>query len=554
MRKLSPLLWILSRVRRRIPGLLLLIFFSAAAAVLGVLFALGTRNVIDAAVGGENAVFVDACLQQGCLILAMLVSRFLSRNLAERLRAKLDLDWKKDLLHGLLQGQYMQVSQIHSGELINRLTNDVRVVNDGLISALPNVIAMVARLVAAFTVLVSVEPWFTLVLCGVGVLVLVFTGFLRGKLKQLHKKVSEQDGIVSSFLQETLEKLLMVQALDVAPEMERRADGLLEQRYAMQRKRKNASLFANTGVHLLSLAVTFATLVWCGSQMMAGAMSFGSLTAMTQLVSHLQNPFTNLSAAVPQYIAMVASAERLRELEELPREPQAAALDPQLVYAQLDSIRAENLTFSYDREPVLEKASFRLPKGAFVAVTGHSGVGKSTLLKLLLGIYSPSEGGMVLDCGSEQVKIDRSTRKLFAYVPQGNLLLSGTLRENLLLVKPDATEEEIRQAVYVSAMTEYLPQLPAGLDTVLGENGAGLSEGQAQRLAIARAILSGAPILLLDECTSALDPETERAVLERIRQLDSRTCIAVTHRSAALALCDWELQLQNNQLQTIQRR
>lgn len=548
MRKKLPLPWILKRIRRRIPALILLVLFNAAGAVLGVLFALGTRNVIDTAVSGEKSQFYTACMWQGGIILGMLLCRFLARHLSDRLRADLDRDWKKDLLQGLLRGEYAAVSQYHSGELINRLTNDVRIVDEGLIHAFPNVIAMLLRLITAFAVLVSLEPKFALILCGIGLVVLAFTAVLRNQIKQLHKKVSQHDGIVASFFQETLEKLLIVQAMDVAPEMQRRADAILETRYQMQRKRKNVSLFANTGVHILSLGAGFVALVWCGAGLLAGTMTFGSLTAVTQLVSQLQSPFTSLSAVIPQYIAMVASAERLMELEQIPAEAPAGERDPKALYEKMDCLQAEGLCFAYDRDAVLQNVNFTLPKGSFVAVTGPSGVGKSTLLKLLLGIYRQEQGSICLHCEAETVTVDRSTRGLFAYVPQGNLLLSGTLRDNLLVANPDATETQIRQALYVSAMEEYLPQLPKGLETQLGESGAGISEGQAQRLAIARAILSGAPILLLDECTSALDPETEQLVLSRIRQLASHTCIAVSHRPAAVGLCDYQLDVTGDQV------
>ena len=189
-----------------------------------------------------------------------------------------------------------------------------------------------------------------------------------------------------------------------------------------------------------------------------------------------------------------------------------------------------------------------MSKGKLFVISGCSGVGKSTILKLLLGVYQPSQGGLRADCGGEQMILDRRTRRLFAYVPQGNLLLSGSLRENLTIVRPDATEEEIQRAIYVSAMDDFLPQLPQGLDTVLGESGAGLSEGQAQRLSIARAVLGGAPILLLDECTSALDAVTEETVLRRIRELPDKTCIAVTHRPAATTLADWQLMVQDEKI------
>ena len=241
------------------------------------------------------------------------------------------------------------------------------------------------------------------------------------------------------------------------------------------------------------------------------------------------------------------------ELEEIQGQPVPMEADRDAVYAAMKCLRAENLSFSYDRDEILHNAEFTLPKGAFAAITGASGIGKSTLLKLLLGVFRPESGGLYLDTEEETLPIDRSSRRLFAYVPQGNLLLSGTLRENLTIVNPDATEREIQQAVYVSGMDEFLPQLPLGLDTPLGESGAGLSEGQAQRLAIGRAVLGGAPILLLDECTSALDEETEKTVLQRLRMLPNRTCIAVTHRSAAVALCQWHLQVESGKISAVRQ-
>ena len=276
-----------------------------------------------------------------------------------------------------------------------------------------------------------------------------------------------------------------------------------------------------------------------------GQMSFGSLTAVTQLVNQLQAPFVNLSGVMPQYVTMIASAERLMELQQIQGEPVPATQTPDEMYDSMDAICAENLHFAYDRDPVLQNAEFSLPKGAFAVITGPSGIGKSTLLKLLLGIYQTKEGSLYLHCADKHIQLDRSTRRLFAYVPQGNLLLSGTVRDNLIIGNPQASEDAIREAVQVSAMDEFLPSLPQGLDTVLGESGAGLSEGQAQRLAIARAVLGGAPVLLLDECTSALDSETEEKVLRRLKALPGRTCIAVTHRPAALAICDWMLHVEN---------
>ena len=519
-----------------------------ASAALGVAFALGSRGVIDSAISGTREDFLAACLTQGAIITGILCCNFLYRWLHEWLLAKLDMDWKKDLLHGLLHGKFAQVRAFHSGELINRLNNDVKTLDDAVLTVLPNSASMVTRLVCAIAVLGALDLRLTLVVIAAGILVIGLTAFLRHRLKGIHKQVSQEDGKVSGFMQEVFEKLLMVQALDISDEIERRTGSLLDQRYSVVRRQKNITLFANTSINVMSYGSGFLALVWCAGGLMKGTMSFGSLTAITQLVSQLQGPFVNLSMIIPKYVAMIAAAERLRELEALEQEPQSADLDVAQVYSDLKSIDGRNITFSYDRDQVLRDAGFLLPKGSFAVITGPSGIGKSTLLKLLLGIFTPEQGQLMLSCESGSIPLDRSTRRMFAYVPQGNLLLSGTLRENLTIVRPDATEDEIRRATYVSAMDEFLPQLPNGLDTLLGESGAGLSEGQAQRLAIARAILSGAPILLLDEATSALDDETEQLVLGRIRALQEYTCIAVTHRNAAIALCDWNLEIQDKQI------
>ena len=543
-------IWILKRIRKRIPALLTLVAAEVGYALFGVYFALGSRGVIDSAVAGAKDAFLGAVLRQAGIICGILICLTILRHLQERLRADLERDWKKQLLHGLLHGEYGEVSRFHSAELLNRLNNDVTKVNDGVLSVLPGAASMLTRLTAAVVVLGVLDLKFTVLVALLGGVMLLSTGLMRRRLKDLNKQVSEHDGKVSGLLQETMEKLLMVQAMDVAEEVECRADRLMGQRYRIQRKRKNISLLTNTGISLVSYGSGFLALVWCAYKLLLGRMSFGSLTAVVQLVSQLQAPFVNLSGVMPRYLAMIASAERLMELEAIRGEPAPGEQSPEQLYAGMESLGAEGLTFSYDRDRVLQDAGFTLPKGAFAVITGPSGMGKSTLLKLLLGIFRPESGELYLRRTDGKLPLDRSTRRLFAYVPQSNLLLSGSIRENLTIVKPDATEEEIQRAVYVSAMDAYLPGLPQGLDTVLGENGAGLSEGQAQRLAIARAVLGGAPVLLLDECTSALDEETERTVLGRLRSLKDRTAIAVTHRPAAIALCDWRLEVSDGKIKS----
>lgn len=550
--KKRPVIWLIKRVRRRIPAVALMSVIYMAQALLKVAFALGSSRVVDAAVSGAHPRFVEACLIQGGIVVGILVCLTLSRHMTERLSAELERDWKKDLLHGLLYGEYAAVSGYHSAELLNRLNNDVRKVNDGILHVLPNSCAMVVQLISAFAVLVALDWRLTLLAMLAGLAVILGTGLARRRLKDLNKQVSEHDGKVSGFLQESIEKLLMIQSMGVESEMESRAQILMDERYKVQRVRKNVSLMANTGVSLMSYGAGFFALLWCSFRLLTGEMTFGTLTAVTQLVSQLRAPVVGMSGIMPHFLAMTASAERLMELDEIRGIPETEMPDVDRIYKDAKTICAESLSFGYDRDQILKDANFTVPKGTFTAITGASGIGKSTLLKLLLGVFPCGDGSLCLRGESGDLPLDRRTRKLFAYVPQGNLLLSGTLRENILVTKPDASEAEMERAIYVSAMDDFLHQLPKGLDTLIGESGMGLSEGQAQRLAIARAVLSDAPILLLDECTSALDSETERKVLERICQLPERTCIAVTHRPAALSLCHYQMELNRNGSVTVQ--
>lgn len=547
MKEKNTIQWILKTIRQWIPALILLALCNVITAVLSVWFALGTREVIDTATAGVRELFVQACVRQGLLILAVLVVGLISRNLNDHLLAVMDRDMKRNLLKGLLRGEFADVSKHHTGDLLSRMNHDTGTMIGSILSIVPSAASMVTRLISALSVLLAMEPRLAYVVLGGGIVVVLVTGIVRRKLKNLNRRASQAQGKVSGFIQETLEKLLMVQSMDIADVMEERSDKLLDERYKIHRRRKNFGLISHTCINILAFGSSFGALVFCASGILQGTMTFGTLTAVSQLITQLRGPFTNMSGLGPQYASLSAAAERLMELDAISGHGDVERKDPDTLYDAMTGIRGEELTFAYDRDRVFNHANFLLPKGSFGVIVGHSGIGKSTLLKLLLGIFHPQAGGLYLDTPYGPVKVDTTTRRLFAYVPQGNLLLSGTLRDNLLVTNRNATQEQIDRAIYISGMDAYLPTLPQGLDTVVGENALGLSEGQAQRLSIARAILSDAPILLLDEATSALDDETEKLVLSRIRQLPGKTCIAVTHREAATQIADWSLEMRNGQ-------
>ena len=284
-------------------------------------------------------------------------------------------------------------------------------------------------------------------------------------------------------------------------------------------------------------------------------MTYGTLTAVLQLISQIQTPFVRITKMFPQYYAVLASAERIMEIENITNEESTyEKIDVKQTYDKLKSIRFNNIKFNYGRETVIEHGDAMLNKGDFVAIRGISGIGKSTLMKMLLGVFKPQQGtiDICLENG-KTIQASPDTRCMFSYVPQGNYLFSGTIRENILMINPNASDEEVSQALKLSEIEDFIENLPDGLDTVIGEKGLGISEGQAQRLAIARALISNAPIILLDEATSALDKNTEEKVLDNIKKLNKKTCIIITHKAAALEVCNREFIINDKQLTAVRK-
>ena len=528
--------------------MLLLTAMGMVGSYLSVYFARCSQRTIDAASSGLIGEFKTACLIQGAVVLASLVLSLVSSVMRDVLACRMDRDWKMEMIHTLLYSDFKGISTHHSGELVNRMSSDAAVVNRAILTLIPGLISTVTRLVVATYALVSMEPYLAIMVGVMGLITFVAVGIFRIKMKEFYKLVREMNGKLAAFFQDILSKLLIVQALDVGDEIERRTDDLLEVRWNLQKKRRHIKILTSTSFSLFTRAVSFVTLIWCVVRVFRGEITFGTMTATLQLFSQMRSPTMSFSSIVPMYTSLMISTERLMEIEAL-KNDDIHPVDREAVYERMTALCCEDVAFSYaEDKPPIRYSSFRLPKGSVTAVTGASGIGKSTLLKLLLGIYSTDAGRFYAETPEGAVELTRETRGLFAYVPQGNLLFNDTLRNNLLLTAPQATDEEIRRALYISDLEELVKELPDGLETMLGENSLGLSEGQAQRVSIARAVLSGAPILLLDEATSALDAATEATVLERIVALKDRTCIIVTHRMAALDVADWEITMHDGGL------
>ena len=547
--KTHSLRWVWKHTRKYMPVLAGLILLSMVQSYLGVRVALGTQQVIDAAVSGEAEGLLRSALFLGGMLVVNLLLSLVSQHGHAKVEADLDRDLKQQMMHQILRGNYQALSAYHSGDLTHRLNDDISTICSVALNLPERIASLAVSTVAVVIVLGGMDWVFTAALAGLCLLIGLVTFFMQRLLKDIHKQVKDMGGRVAGFLQEVIERLMIVQALDAGETVEKRTDDLLEERWQLMRKHKNLNLMSGMGMGILGGGIEFATLIWCASKLLSGSMTFGMLTSTTQLAGRLEAPVMMLPYLLMQLIGMSASAERLMEIDQIQPEERKNKIDIHAIYRDMDCIAGEQLSFGYKSERVLKDVTFEIPKGGMTVIVGQSGSGKSTLLKLLLSMYEPQEGKLFLRMrDGKQIELSPDTRRMFTYSPQGNLLLSGTLRDNLLLAKPDADDDEIRKALYISVLDECVAQMPQGLDTELGENNEGLSEGQAQRLALARALLSDAPILLLDEVTSSLDMETERKVLKRILENSGRTCIVVTHRPAPLRMADLVLNVVDGEI------
>lgn len=540
--------WLLNKSKGQRGNIALLIICNALFSILTVGFAYIVKIVVDGAVNENKDLFVGGAIAIVVAIALQFILRLVINGLAEHIKGKLEIDFKTSLFSSILKTKYSKITEYHSGELMNRLTADVGVVADGVSTIIPTVIASVVRLVTALVVLCFIDWTFAIALLVAGVLVFTVIALLRGKLKSLHKKVQETDGKTRSFMQEVIENVLAVKVFSSTKKAQTLADKLQKDNFDVKMTRKNYSVFGTATYNFIFSAGYIFALIFGGSKLLLGAVGFGygDLSAILQLVNSIQVPFASLSSITPKYYATLASAERLIEIENLEEDQTDCRVDSLETYNRLKKIVVDNVTFTYgDRDCVYKNASIIFEKGQSVAITGLSGVGKSTIMKLMLGVYPLEEGEIYLDCGEEKIPVGENTRSLFSYVPQGNMLFSGTIRDNVTFIKEDATEEQINFALKVSCADQFVDALPDKLMTVVGENGTGLSEGQIQRLAIARAVLSGAPIMLLDEATGSLDAKTEEQVINNLLGLENTTVILVTHRNQATIACDKAIKVEN---------
>ncbi len=551
MKQKSALKWIMMNTKKESKKIVTLLIANALFSSLAIVFAFLIKEIIDSAVSSNMQRLISFAVAIIGVVLLQFVFRIFTNCLAEHIQAKLEIQYKTALFKSILNKKQDKISVYHSGELMTRLTSDVVIVSDGVATILPTIVSAVARLVCAVVALIMLDGIFAVAFSIAGLSVFAVITLLRTKLKNLHKKTQETDGKVRSFMQECIENLLAVKVFSVNDKIEKQSEEQQKKNFDIRMKRRNYSVLGHATYNFIFSAGYLFALIYGGVRILDGIITYGALSAILQLVNNVQVPFASLSNIMPKYYSMLASAERIMEIEQIENESAIEKIDRQKVYNEMKGIAIEDAVFTYDRDKVLNGGSVYINKGEFVAISGPSGVGKSTFIKLLLGVYQLDSGNVYLELNQSKLAIDNSTRAMFSYVPQGNMLFSGSLRDNITFINGDASQDEIDFALKVSQVSEFIKDLPQGLDTIVGENGIGLSEGQIQRIAIARAILTNAPIILLDEATSALDEQTEKAVLSELKELKDTTIIIVSHKKAAINICDKNIQIKDKKIKEV---
>lgn len=512
-------------------------------AASGIAVALLMREVIDHAVYGNKEQFVHAIIALAAVIFCQIVMHFLSKLVEDDTRALIENRLRQKAFGEILRTEYAKAKEYHTGELMNRITSDTLVVVEGAVTLLPNLCSMAVRILGVLIVMTVIEPKIALVFLLGGCVLVALSIVPRRLQKKLHKKAQEADGEVKSFVQESLESLLVIQAFGCEPKIEAASEEKMCKHRIARRKKNNVVNFFGSGLRLSIQCGYVFGIAWCGFGILEGTMTYGTLTAVFQLIGQIQAPFANIGGMFPKYTSMIASAERLMEFsgQDTKRKTKKDELARKAVYGTLQSIDFKQVSFSYDEDrPVLQNESFSVKKGEFAALIGSSGIGKSTIMKLLLSVYQPNKGQIEVNLGKETISLDELPNGMFAYVPQGNYLMSGSIWQVVGFAEKEEQidREKVVEACKMACADEFITQLSNGYDTILGERGSGLSEGQMQRLAVARAIYSECPILLLDEATSALDSDTERRLITSLKQMSECTVFLVTHRKEVWELCD----------------
>ena len=499
------------------------------------LFVYICKTLIDIATGNSGRDLAGWSLAMVATMAAQTLFSLLRTRLAAQTDIRIKNNLRMQLFSRLICAYHGSRGERHSGDITNRLEEDVRVVSECLSNSLPALLSATVQFIAAFCFLMALNNTLAWSVVGIMPLAIILSKIFFRKLRRLTRDIRDTDSLVQSHLQENLQHATLIQTLEQEGRASSGLDRLQSGLYDSVMRRTRFTIVSRTVISLAFAAGYATAFLWGVNGLLAGAVTFGTMTAFLQLVGQIQRPVLELSSYIPSAIHAAASADRLMEIEG---DESCAASEP-VHLGSPAGIRMEHVSFAYPdgTRKVIDDFSHNFRPGSRTAIVGETGAGKSTLIRLILALLRPQSGSIVIYGPRSSAEASAATRCNLTYVPQGNSLLSGTVRDNLLIGDPEADEARMKEALRIAA-ADFVFQLPDGLDTPCSENGGGLSEGQAQRIAIARALLRRGSILLLDEFSSSLDPETEKRLMENLSSaLPGRTMIFITHRRKITEYC-----------------
>lgn len=532
-------LWEVSHGQR---GRILLSCFTGVIGVaVSLAFIYASKVVIDIATGAATGSLAHAAILTIALLIAQLLCGAADTWLSARMQVEAGNALRHRLFSRLLQSRWNELERFHTGDIVNRVEQDTAAIVGLLTSTIPAFIVTIVQLLAAFIFFCLLDPSLPWVVVGILPIFLLGSRFYMKRMRRYTREIRQSDSRIQSIIQESLQHRTVIKTLEQSERHIGKLDDLQDALRSQIFGRTRFSLSARTLVAFAFSGGYLTAFLWGAVRLSTGSITFGTMTAFLQLVGKVQRPALDLSRLLPSFINALTAVERLMELEELPAETTGQSE----FFATTPDLQLKDITFSYSSgdRPILNHFSCNFPAGSCTAVLGETGAGKTTLIRLLLALTTPQEGSITLNSQLSTLEVSPQTRANFVYVPQGNTLFSGTIRDNLLMGNPHATETEMFQSLR-TACADFVFSLPQSIDTSLNEQGGGLSEGQAQRIAIARALLRPGHILLLDEATSALDPETERQLIKNLRRnCTGKTFIFITHHPAVAEACEASIHL-----------
>ncbi len=508
---------------------------------LQLLWVLACKEAIDIASGEKEGTIATTIIIIGALMLAEIISRAAGRWIHAVIGVEVRNRIRLKIFARLLRGEWLHLQKHHTGDLINRLEGDVNSITALITETIPATIVVSVQLVASFAMLFAMSPVLAVSVLAALPAALVASRFYVKRMRTLNREVRDSDSRIQSVLQESLQHKAIIKTLERNQSTEEKLSTLQEKLKGQVRNRTKFSLGAYSLTQMGFAAGYLAAFAWGVFGLATGSVTFGTLSAYLQLVGLIQRPTMDMSSFIPSIISSFTAAERLYELEEIPEEEQGK----KTILRGTAGVRFNGVSFKYQNgeRNIFNNLCYDFTPNSCTAIVGETGAGKTTLIRLLVALVAPQKGKIEIYDEEKSITSGPLTRSNFVYIPQGNSLISGTIRDNLLMGNPDATEEMLQSALHI-ACADYVNALPQGLDTELSEQGGGLSEGQAQRIAVARSILRPGSILIFDEATSALDESTEEEMLKRLTTSNTgKTLIFVTHRPAIIKYCNQVLEV-----------